>query len=209
MKIRHLGISNIELASAVSSKDKLKRFDFQIMAVMHMLSERMLKGLNEQVTKELFSAYFYLGIAAYFKDSGFEGFSTWMEAQAEEELGHAIRIYDYVFERGGKVELYKIEMPKQEFESPLKAFEAVYLHEVGVTESIYKLVEIAQEENDHATYQFLQWFVEEQVEEEATAKAVVDKLKIIGDHPQGLFMLDRELGTRVPRLRGLLIQTKE
>ena len=174
-----------------------------------MLSERMLKGLNEKINKELFSAYFYLGIAAYFKDMGFEGFATWMEAQAEEELGHAIRIYDYVFERGGKVELDRIEKPKQDFQSPLKAFEAVYLHEVGVTESIYKLVEIAQEEKDHATYQFLQWFVEEQVEEEATAKAIVDKLKIIGDSPQGLFMLDRELAQRAPKLRGLLMQGGE
>ncbi len=174
-----------------------------------MLSERMLKALNEQINKELFSAYFYLGIAAYFKDMGFEGFATWMEAQAEEELGHAIRIYDYVFERGGKVELDRIEKPKQDFQSPLKAFEAVYLHEVGVTESIYKLVEIAQEEKDHATYQFLQWFVEEQVEEEATAKAIVDKLKIIGDSPQGLFMLDRELAQRAPKLRGLLMQGGE
>jgi len=171
-----------------------------------MLSERMLKALNEQITKELFSAYFYLGIAAYFKRIGFEGFATWMEAQAEEEFGHAIRIYDYVFERGGAVELEKIERPKQEFESPLKAFEAVYLHEVGVTESIYKLVDIAEEEKDRATYQFLQWFVEEQVEEEATTKAIVDKLRIIGDNPHGLFMLDRELGARAPKFRSMLLQ---
>ncbi|NJE76175.1 ferritin [Thermococcus sp. ES12] len=171
-----------------------------------MLSERMLKALNEQVTKELFSAYFYLGIAAYFKEKGFDGFATWMEAQAEEELGHAMRIYDYIFDRGGRVELGRIEKPKQDFESPLKAFEAVYLHEVGVTESIYRLVDIAEEEKDRATYQFLQWFVEEQVEEEATAKAIVDKLRIIGDNPNGLFMLDRELGQRGPKLRSLLMQ---
>ncbi|BAD86188.1 ferritin-like protein [Thermococcus kodakarensis KOD1] len=174
-----------------------------------MLSERMLKALNEQLNKELFSAYFYLGIAAYFKDMGFDGFATWMEAQAEEELGHAMRFYDYIFDRGGKVELEKIEKPKQTFESPLKAFEAVYLHEVGVTQSIFKLVELAQEEKDHATYQFLQWFVEEQVEEEASTKAIVDKLKIIGDNPQGLFMLDRELGARAPKLRALLTQKGE
>ncbi|AEH24378.1 ferritin [Pyrococcus yayanosii] len=173
-----------------------------------MLSERMLKALNEQINKELFSAYFYLGIAAYFKDKGLEGFAKWMEAQAEEELGHAMRIYDYVFNRGGKVELYEIEKPKQDFESPLKAFEAVYLHEVGVTQSIFKLVELAQEENDHATYNFLQWFVEEQVEEEASTKAILDKLKIIGDNPQALFMLDRELGQRQAKL-GTLIQDKE
>ncbi len=135
-----------------------------------------------------------------------------MEAQAEEELGHAMRFYDYIFDRGGgKVELEKIEKPKQTFESPLKAFEAVYLHEVGgVTQSIFKLVELAQEEKDHATYQFLQWFVEEQVEEEASTKAIVDKLKIIGDNPpQGLFMLDRELGARAPKLRALLTQKGE
>jgi len=171
-----------------------------------MLSEKMVKALNEQINKELFSAYFYLGIAAYFKEKGFEGFSTWMEAQAEEELGHAMRFYDYVFNRGGFVELERIEKPKQEFESPLKAFEAVYLHEVGVTQSIFKLVELSQEERDHATYQFLQWFVEEQIEEEATTKAIVDKLKIIGDSTNGIFMLDRELGARAPQLRALLTQ---
>jgi len=169
-----------------------------------VLSERMLKALNEQLNKELFSAYFYFGIAAYFKDKNLDGFASWMEAQAEEELGHAMKFYDYIFDRGGKVELERIEKPKQTFESPLKAFEAVYLHEVGVTQSIFKLVELAQEERDHATYQFLQWFVEEQVEEEATAKAIVDKLKIIGDHSQGIFMLDRELSQRVPKLRSLL-----
>ncbi|ASJ01473.1 ferritin [Thermococcus gorgonarius] len=169
-----------------------------------MLSERMLKALNEQLNKELFSAYFYLGIAAYFRDKSLDGFASWMEAQAEEELGHALRIYDYIFDRGGKVELERIEKPKQEFESPLKAFEAVYLHEVGVTQSIFKLVDLAKEENDHATYNFLQWFVEEQVEEEASTKAILDKLKIIGDHPNGLFMLDRELGARSSQLRALI-----
>ncbi|WP_297500269.1 ferritin [Thermococcus sp.] len=171
-----------------------------------MLSERMLKALNEQLNKELFSAYFYLGIAAYFKDRSLEGFASWMEGQAEEELGHALRIYDYIFDRGGKVELERIEKPKGEFESPLKAFEAVYLHEVGVTQSIFKLADLAREENDHATYNFLQWFVEEQVEEEASTKAILDKLKIIGGSSQGLFMLDRELGARSAQLRGLLAQ---
>jgi len=169
-----------------------------------MLSERMLKALNEQLNKELFSAYFYLGIAAYFKERNLDGFATWMEAQAEEELGHAMKFYDYIFDRNGKVELERIEKPKQTFESPLKAFEAVYLHEVGVTQSIFKLLKLAREENDYATEQFLQWFVEEQVEEEASTKAILDKLKIIGDHPQGLFMLDRELKVRTPKLRTLL-----
>ncbi|NJE48475.1 ferritin [Thermococcus sp. 9N3] len=171
-----------------------------------MLSERMLKALNEQLNKELFSAYFYLGIAAYFKEKGLDGFASWMEAQAEEELGHAMKFYDYIFNRGGTVELERIEKPKQDFESPLKAFEAVYLHEVGVTQSIFKLVDLAEEEKDRATYQFLQWFVEEQVEEEASTKAIVDKLKIIGDNPHGLFMLDRELGARKAQLRTLLAQ---
>ncbi len=171
-----------------------------------MLDEEIAAQLNKQINAELYSAYFYLSMSAYFESLGLPGFAQWMKAQAKEELGHAIRIYDYVFERGGKVELDRIEKPKQDFQSPLKAFEAVYLHEVGVTESIYKLVEIAQEEKDHATYQFLQWFVEEQVEEEATTKAIVDKLRLIGDHPHGIFMLDRELGTRKAQLRNLLTQ---
>ncbi|WP_010479663.1 ferritin [Thermococcus zilligii] len=171
-----------------------------------MLSEKMLKALNEQLNKELFSAYFYFGLAAYFRDKSLEGFASWMEAQAEEELGHALRIYDYIFDRGGKVELERIEKPKQTFESPLKAFEAVYLHEVGVTQSIFKLVDLAREENDHATHNFLQWFVKEQVEEEASTKAILDKLKIIGDSPQGTFILDRELKARSAQLRALLNQ---
>ncbi|WP_456367616.1 ferritin [Thermococcus sp.] len=171
-----------------------------------MLSEKMLKALNEQLNKELFSAYFYLAVASYFKAQNLDGFASWMEAQAEEELGHAMKFYDYIFDRGGKVELERLEKPKGEFESPLKAFEAVYLHEVGVTQSIFKLVKLAREENDYATEQFLQWFVEEQVEEEATTKAIVDKLKLIGDHPQGIFMLDRELGARKAQLRTLLSQ---
>lgn len=171
-----------------------------------MLSERMIKALNEQLNKELFSAYFYMGIASYFKEKGLDGFASWMEAQAEEELEHALKFYDYIFNRGGRVKLERIEKPKQDFESPLKAFEAVYLHEVGVTQSIFKLVDIAEEEKDRATYQFLQWFVEEQVEEEASTKAIVDKLRIIGDNPHGLFMLDRELGVRKAQLRSLLMQ---
>lgn len=174
-----------------------------------MLSEKMLKALNEQIQKELYSAYFYLGIASYFREKALEGFSSWMEAQAEEEMGHALRIYDYVFERGGRVTLEAIQKPPQDFDGPRDAFRAVYEHEKKVTASISDLVNLAMEEKDHATYQFLQWFVKEQVEEEASAKEVLDKIGLVEGSPHGIYLLDRELATRTPALRSLLIPKEE
>lgn len=160
-----------------------------------MLSEKMKKALNEQIKWELYSSYLYLSMATYFKDKGLEGFARWMEVQALEELSHAMKFYSFVCERGGKVDLQPIDGPPTTWASATAVFEHVLEHERHVTERIHRLVDQAIEEKDHATNNFLQWFVAEQVEEEASAADVLNKVKLVeGGH--GLFMLDRELGQR-------------
>lgn len=161
-----------------------------------MIGEKVAKALNEQVGKELFSAYLYLSMASYFDSADLPGFANWMKIQAKEELGHAMRIYDFLYERGARVELPALEKPTNEWESPLKAFQAAYEHERFVTESINKILELAKKEKDYATEQFLQWFVNEQVEEEAQTDVIVRKLKKLSDSPVALYMLDKELGSR-------------
>ena len=161
-----------------------------------MLSKTMEKALNEQINAELASAYIYLSMAAYFEATNLRGFAGWMKAQAQEEQGHALRIYDYVYDRGGKVTLTAIDGPKTAWSSPLDAFTNAYEHERYITGRINDLVGLARKENDYATETFLQWFVEEQVEEEATADSIVQQLTLIGDSAAGLFMMDRELGSR-------------
>ena len=163
-----------------------------------MLGGRMEDALNKQVNAELYSSYLYLSMAAYFESVDLSGFAAWMRVQAQEELVHAIKLYDFVNERGGRVTLTAIEAPPVQWDSPLAVFEAVYSHEQKVTGLINGLVDLAIEERDHATRSFLMWFVDEQVEEEASADAVVRKLKLAGESGSGLFMIDRELGQRVP-----------
>jgi ferritin len=160
-----------------------------------MLSEKMEKALNKQINAELYSAYLYLSMSSYFESIDLEGCANWMKAQTQEEMIHAMKIYDYVIERGGRVILDKIDAPKAELDSALAVFEHAYEHEQLVTSLINDLMNLAIEERDHATQIFLQWFVSEQVEEEASASAVVQKLKLAGDGG-GLFMVDRELGQR-------------
>jgi len=161
-----------------------------------MLSAKLQEALNKQINAELYSAYLYLSMSASLEAQNWGGMATWLKAQAQEELGHAMKIYGYVFERNGTVELGQIDAPKGSWASPLKAFEDAHKHEIKVTGLINKLVELAAKEKDHATTAFLQWFVTEQVEEEASTLDVVDKLKLIGDHTGSLFMLDRGLGQR-------------
>ncbi len=161
-----------------------------------MLSNTMQEALNNQINAELYSSYLYLSMAAHFESEGMPGFANWMKIQAQEENAHAMKFFDFVLERGGKVRLLPIEEPPSEWDSPLAAFEAVYVHETKVTGLINDLVDKAVAEKDHATNSFLQWFVNEQVEEEASASEVVDQLRLIGDARGGLFMLNRELGAR-------------
>ena len=161
-----------------------------------MLSERMEKALNEQIKWEFYSSYLYLSMASYFESISLEGFAKWMKAQAIEESVHAMKFYNFINERGGRVRLEAIDQPPTEWESPLALMEFALKHEQEVTRRINNLVELAQEEKDHATYIFLQWFVTEQVEEEDSFGSIVERMKLVAQAPGGLFMIDRELGQR-------------
>ncbi len=162
-----------------------------------MLSPKMEKALNEQINAEMFSAYLYLAMVAYFQEKNLSGFAQWMTVQNEEETFHAMKFFRYVSERGGRVTLDAIEKPQFEWESPLAAMEAALEHEGYITGRINDLVDLAIEEKDHATASFLRWFVDEQVEEEDSVNEVVQKLRMVGSNGGGLFMMDRDLGTRV------------
>ena len=161
-----------------------------------MISDKMQEALNGQLNAELYSSYLYLSMAAYFLDLNLGGFANWMRVQAQEEDMHAMKFYNFINERGGRVLLKPIDGPPTEWNSPLAAFEAVLEHEQKVTGLINDLVELALAEHDHATNIFLQWFVTEQVEEEDSANDVIQQIKMVGEAEGGLFMLDRELGQR-------------
>ena len=162
-----------------------------------MLSKTMQDAMNEQIKNELYSAYIYLSMSAYFETINFPGFAHWMQLQAQEEAGHAMRFYNFINERGGRVVLHAIDQPPIEFESPLDVFERTLEHEQLVTSMIHQLYALAVQEQDYASQIFLQWFVTEQVEEEDSANQVIDTLELIGDNRHALLMLDRELGSRV------------
>jgi ferritin len=162
-----------------------------------MISKKMENALNGQVNAEMYSAYMYLSMESYFKSLNLNGFANWMRAQTQEEMMHAMKIYDFINERGGRIILKTIDGPPTKWESPLAVFEATYTHEQKVTGLINDLMDLAIEEKDHATNTFLQWFVNEQVEEEASADELVQQLKMMENAPGGMFMLDRELGQRV------------
>lgn len=161
-----------------------------------MTSQKMFDALNRQINEELFSAYLYLSMSSYFESLNLKGFASWMDVQAQEEVSHAMKFYHYVLERGGRAIFDKLKKPPESWESPLAAFEAAYAHELMISDCINKLVNMAIREQDHATFNFLQWFVSEQVEEEASADEIVQQLKMIEDYHGGMFMLNRELGSR-------------
>ncbi|MBU7013136.1 MAG: ferritin [Theionarchaea archaeon] len=161
-----------------------------------MMKDKIEKAINSQINAELYSSYLYLSMSSYFSSINFDGFASWMQVQAQEELMHAMKFYNYVVERGGRVILTAIEAPLAEWDSPLAVFEHVYAHEQKVTGLINDLVDLAIAENDHATTTFLQWFVAEQVEEESSADQIVQKLILVKDQGSGLLMLDQELGKR-------------
>ncbi|MEF8848488.1 MAG: ferritin [Candidatus Thermoplasmatota archaeon] len=161
-----------------------------------MIKEKIEEAINNQINAELWSAYLYLSMSTYFESKSLGGFANWMRNQAQEEVAHAMRFYNYVNDRGGRVKLQPIEKVPTDWKSPLDVFQETYKHEQKVTEMINDLVDLASKENDHATYNMLQWFVEEQVEEEDSAEEIVEKLKLIGDSGNGLLRLDKELGQR-------------
>ena len=161
-----------------------------------MIDKRLQDAMNEQIKHEMESAYLYLSMATYFNSESFPGMAQWMRVQAQEELSHALRFLDHVEERSGRVELLALSKPQRDWASPLEAFEAAYEHEKFITAKIDDLMSLAREVKDNAAAVMLQWFVTEQVEEEATAQGVVDMLRRIGDSGHGLVMIDRELGGR-------------
>lgn len=161
-----------------------------------MINERLNNELNEQINAEMFSAYLYLSMSAWCETKNLPGFATWMRAQAQEEMFHAMKMFDYLNERGGTVVLDAIAKPQTEWDSLLNIVEEVVNHEAHVTGLINNLVDSALEVRDHALNYFLQWFVEEQVEEEASVGAVFERLKMVGDHSAGLVAMDMEMGKR-------------
>jgi len=162
-----------------------------------MLSQKINKAINEQINAELYSAYLYLSIMSYFESISLSGFSNWMKIQVQEELSHAEKFIDYMHERNGKLELKPISAPSKSWETPLEAMKATLAHEESVTSLINELVSLAVSEKDYATQNFLQWYVNEQVEEEANVSQIVEQLKLIEKTKGGIFMLDRELAKRV------------
>jgi ferritin len=161
-----------------------------------MIKEKILNILNKQINEELFSSYLYLSMSNYFTSLNLDGFAKWMRMQSKEEYEHALKIYDYILERNAKVVLTKIETPKAIWKSPLEAFQETLKHEQHITACINNIVNNAIQEKDHPTNNFFQWFVSEQVEEEANATNILEKVKMVGDNKGGLYMLDRELGQR-------------
>jgi ferritin len=163
-----------------------------------MIKQKVESALNEQMKKEFYSSYLYLAMAAHFESLNFKGFAHWMRMQSQEEYVHAMKIFQHLTERGGKVVLQQIDTPPSKWDSPKEVFEDAYQHEQKVTQSISDLVELSKAEKDHPTEIFLHWFVREQVEEEASAYEIVQKLQLVGNEGGALFMLDGELGKRAP-----------
>jgi ferritin len=161
-----------------------------------MAKEKIVRLLNKQLNHELYSSYLYLSMSSYFETEKLSGFAAWMKIQSREEYTHAMKLYDYVQQVNEQVVLQKIEAPVNKWTSPLNVFQETYKHEKQITASIDELVEAALTEKDYATFNFLQWFITEQVEEEAAALLILDKIKLIGDNKTGLFFLDRELAGR-------------
>ncbi|MDD4254311.1 MAG: ferritin [Methanofollis sp.] len=162
-----------------------------------MISHTMLEALNRQINRELYSAYLYLSMAAWFSAENLPGFANWMRVQVQEEQFHAMKFFDYCAARGGRLTMLQIEAPPNTWDSPLAVFEATYAHEQKVTKMIYDLVDIAAKEKDHATSNLLRWYVDEQVEEEENDTDILGKLKRVGTDTNALLMLDKELGMRV------------
>ena len=161
-----------------------------------MMNEKLEKAFNDQINAEFYSEYLYLSMLAYFERLNLQGFKNWMDVQRQEEHAHAMGLFNYVHERGAKVTLQPIAQPETEWESPLAVFEAVLKHEQLVTSKINALMDVADEVRDRAAVSFLDWYLKEQVEEEASVGGVLATLKLIGDDKNALLLLDKDLATR-------------
>lgn len=161
-----------------------------------MISAKVLDAFNKQINAELYSEYLYLSMASHFESESLKGMANWMRIQASEERIHAMKFFEFILDRNGKVTLTQIDAPPTSWKSPLAVFEDAYNHELKVTGLINNLANISLEEKDHASHQFLEWFVNEQVEEESAALAIVDQLKLVGDNGVAIYMIDKELAQR-------------
>ncbi len=162
-----------------------------------MLSKKLSKALGEQVNFEIYSSYIYLAMSSYLKSQGLNGFANWMKIQVQEELAHAMKFHDFILERGGLIEFESIPKPNNKWSSTESVFKAAYAHEQIVTGRINDLLDLALNEKDHATHAHLQWFITEQVEEEANVSEVLQQIQLFKDSPNGLYLLDKDLGQRV------------
>lgn len=160
------------------------------------LGEKLEQAINDQIQAEIYSAYLYLAMSAYCEDISMPGYAHWLRVQSEEEIEHAMKFFHYVNERGGRVILQAIQQPEAEFDSPLDVAKQTYEHEQKVTSLIHDLYALAVEEKDYAAQVFLQWYIDEQVEEEDNATRLVEMFEMVKDSPNGLFMLDQKLGAR-------------
>ncbi len=161
-----------------------------------MINEKVENILNSQINKEFYSAYLYLAMSAFFDEIGLFGFSNWTKVQAKEEMDHGMILFDYIIERDGTVKLEQIDAPQRDFQNPLQVFEKILEHEKFVTDSINCVASMSEDECDLATRHFINWYISEQVEEEANARDVITKLKMFGDEKSSLFHLDQELAKR-------------
>lgn len=162
-----------------------------------MINEKVAKVLISQINKELYSAYLYLSMSAYFSNIGLLGFANWMKVQVQEEQAHAMLMYDFLINRGERITLGTIEAPPDDWKSPLLVMETVLSHEIYVTSLINNIMAVAEENKDRATLSYFNWFIDEQVEEESNSQDIISKLKLIGDDKSALFMLDKDLAARV------------
>lgn len=162
-----------------------------------MINEKVKNVLNEQINKEFYSAYLYLAMSAYFDEIGLYGFANWTKVQAREEVDHGMILFDYMIDRNSKVELMGIDIPDSDFTSPMQVFEKILDHEKHVTESINCIASMSHEECDLATRNFINWYIAEQVEEEANVRDVIDKLRMFGEEKASLYLLDKEFAQRV------------
>ena len=161
-----------------------------------MISEKVQNVLNSQINKEFYSAYLYLAMSAFFDEIGLYGFANWTKVQAREEIDHGMILFDYIIERDGRVNLDKIDSPERNFENPLKKKKKILEHEKFVTESINCVASMSEDECDLATRHFINWYITEQVEEEANARDVITKLKMFGNEKASLYHLDQDLSKR-------------
>ena len=161
-----------------------------------MPSKKIASALNQQIQSEFYSAYLYLSMSAYCQEIHLEGFAHWLQVQSKEEIDHAMRLYNYLNNRGGRVILLAIDRPPESFKSPRRMFEQILKHEQAISKAVHKLYKLAQDERDYATEVELQWFIKEQVEEEKTANDILNRLNMVGDQPAALLMMDHQLGSR-------------